>query len=255
MTTFAGHDVSTGELDGPRWEGLQTQSWDRAQDWSWSDGRRWSNMAIRLIDVTAAFVLLVLLSWLLALVALAIRLSSPGPAIFRQRRVGHRGRVFTAYKFRTMYRNAETAVREAYSHALVGIGTHHAVFANSEADQNGGGGLSALVNERITRLGKVLRKTSLDELPQLWNVVRGEMSLVGPRPVVVYEVERYPDWYHGRFQAKPGLTGLWQVSGRDRLTYEEMVKLDIEFATRRSLGLYLAILARTLPVLLRRETK
>lgn len=248
--------VSTGEVDVSRWDEFQAPGWDGFQLRSWSDRRRWSEMAIRLIDVAAALVLILLLGWLLALIALAIRISSPGPAIFSQRRVGHRGRLFTAYKFRTMYRDAEAAVQAAYAQAVVGIGTHHAVFAESEADHDGGGSLSTLVNERITRLGKFLRKTSLDELPQLWNVVRGEMSLVGPRPVVVYEVERYPDWYHGRFRVKPGLTGLWQVSGRDRLTYEEMVKLDIEFATRCSLGLYLSILARTVPaVLLRRETK
>jgi lipopolysaccharide/colanic/teichoic acid biosynthesis glycosyltransferase len=209
------------------------------------DARRVSAVVIRIIDVIAGLLAILFLSWMLAAIALAVRLTSPGPAIFRQRRVGRAGRVFTVYKFRTMYDDAGEASHVAYVRQFIGTGLRH-------VDE---GRLYKLVDDRITRVGRFLRRSSLDELPQLWNVVRGEMSLVGPRPVVTYEVELYPDWYHERFEVKPGLTGLWQVSGRGRLTYEEMVKLDIEFVSRRSLGLYFAILARTVPALLfRRET-
>ena len=110
-----------------------------------------------------------------------------------------------------------------------------------------------VVDDRITPVGRFLRKTSLDELPQVWNVLRGEMSLVGPRPVIPYEAEIYPDWYHERFRVKPGITGLWQFSGRNRRTYEEMLELDIEYASRRSVRLYLRILLRTVPTVLFRK--
>jgi lipopolysaccharide/colanic/teichoic acid biosynthesis glycosyltransferase len=105
-------------------------------------------------------------------------------------------------------------------------------------------------DERVTRVGAVLRRTSLDELPQLWNVLRGEMSLVGPRPPIPYEVEHYPSHWFARFAVKPGVTGLWQVSGRSELTLEEMVRLDVEYARRRSLWLNIRILARTVPAVL-----
>lgn len=205
-----------------------------------------SESIMRIIDVTGALLMIVFLGWLFALIALAIRLTSPGPAIFRQRRVGQGGEVFTVYKFRSMY--------------VCGAEELHAVhlrsrFRQSARDIAERRILYALLNDCTTGVGKFLRRASLDELPQLWNVLRGDMSLVGPRPVATYEAELYPDWYHERFQVKPGLTGLWQTRGRDRLTYEQMVSLDIEFVSRRSLGLYFVILARTVPALfLRRET-
>jgi lipopolysaccharide/colanic/teichoic acid biosynthesis glycosyltransferase len=202
-------------------------------------------LIIRALDVGIALALMVVLMPVFAAIAVAIRLESPGRAIFRQRRVGLGGRMFTVLKFRTMHSDAREAIHRAYVRQFIGTGVHHV------AD----GRLYKLVDDRITVIGRFLRKTSLDELPQLWNVIRGEMSLVGPRPVVPYEAELYPDWYHHRFHVMPGLTGLWQISGRSRLTYEEMVKLDIEFVRRRSLRLYLEILARTLPALLfRTET-
>jgi lipopolysaccharide/colanic/teichoic acid biosynthesis glycosyltransferase len=110
-----------------------------------------------------------------------------------------------------------------------------------------------VVDPRVTRVGRVLRSWSLDEVPQLWNVLRGDMSLVGPRPVIEYEVEQYPDWYLRRFAVKPGMTGLWQVSGRNERTYEEMVRFDVEYAELRSLWLDLRILARTAIVVMRRQ--
>ena len=208
-----------------------------------ANARRELEVALRVIDVTIGLLMILLLEWLFVLITLAIRLTSPGPAIFRQRRVGRGGRVFTVYKFRTMQVDAGDAAHVAYVREFIGAPKGH-------VDD---GRLYKLVDDRITRVGRVLRRTSLDELPQLWNVVRGEMSLVGPRPVVTYEAELYPRWYHHRFHVKPGLTGLWQVSGRSRLTYEEMVKLDVEFVSRRSLALYLRILAKTVPALLFRS--
>ncbi len=207
--------------------------------------RRWTELLIRALDVIVALSVIVLLGWLFLLIGLAVRATSPGPGIFRQRRVGRDGRVFTVYKFRTMRRDADEKVHATYIRAFVGTGVCH----------NGDGRLYKLIDDRITRVGRFLRGTSLDELPQLWNVMRGDMSLVGPRPVVIYEVDLYPDWYRERFRVKPGLTGLWQVSGRGRLTYEEMVTLDLDYVARRSLWLNLTILARTAPALLfRRET-
>jgi lipopolysaccharide/colanic/teichoic acid biosynthesis glycosyltransferase len=110
-----------------------------------------------------------------------------------------------------------------------------------------------VIDDRVTSVGRVLRKTSFDEVPQLWNVLRGEMSLVGPRPVIPYEAELYPAWYGERFNVKPGLTGLWQVSGRNKCTYDEMIRLDVEFVRHRTVRLYLGILARTVPVVIGRR--
>jgi lipopolysaccharide/colanic/teichoic acid biosynthesis glycosyltransferase len=159
--------------------------------------------------------------------------------LFRQARLGRGRRRFQVNKFRTMRTEADEQVHRAYVERLIG-GEHHQV-------SNGRKGLYKLaVDDRVTRLGRFLRKTSLDELPQLWNVVRGEMSLVGPRPVIPYEAERYPPDWAPRFEIKPGITGLWQVSGRNERTYHEMIQLDLEYARRRSVPLYLTILVQTL---------
>jgi lipopolysaccharide/colanic/teichoic acid biosynthesis glycosyltransferase len=207
---------------------------------------RSEDLIIRALDVMGALLMIMALGWLFAAIALVVRLDSPGPSIFRQRRVGRGGRVFTVYKFRTMYVGEAEAIHAAHVRNR---------FRRSAQDIAERLRLYKLLEANVTRAGRVLRRTSLDELPQLWNVLRGEMSLVGPRPVATYEAAAYPDWYHERFQVKPGLTGLWQTRGRDRLTYEEMVRLDIEFVSRRSLAVYLAILAATVPALLfRRET-
>ena len=200
--------------------------------------------AMRARDVVLALALLLALAPLLAAIAIAVRIDSHGPALFRQRRVGRDREPFTVLKFRTMASGADEAAHRGYVEQL--IARDHA------SERHGADGIYKLADDaRVTRLGRVLRRWSLDELPQLWNVVRGDMSLVGPRPVVPYEVESYPSWYHGRFAVKPGLTGLWQVSGRNERTYEEMVSLDIEYTRRRSLRLDLAILLRTAWVVLR----
>jgi lipopolysaccharide/colanic/teichoic acid biosynthesis glycosyltransferase len=205
---------------------------------------RWQTLSRRGFDVVVALVTLVLLSPLLLVLALAIRLGSPGPALFRQRRIGYGQREFTLFKFRSMRSDADPRGHREYVTALI----------NGQRANGGRKDLYKLaVDDRITPVGRWIRKWSLDELPQLLNVISGDMSLVGPRPAIAYEVEEYPNWYLKRFAVKPGLTGLWQVSGRNERTYEEMVRLDIEYAERRSLLLDLSILARTpLTVIARR---
>ena len=207
--------------------------------------------ARRGLDLAVAVSMLVIGAPLLLLIAAAVRLDSSGPAVFRQRRVGRDGREFLVNKFRSMCSDADPGRHRAYVQAL--IPNENQGQPSSPAGATQGGLYKLVVDDRITRVGRFLRRTSLDELPQLWNVVRGEMSLVGPRPVIPYEVERYPSWYFARFDVKPGLTGLWQVSGRNEMSYEEMVRLDVEYARRRTFALDLSILVRTFfTVLLRR---
>ena len=196
----------------------------------------WQALARRFIDLLGAGTVIVLLSPLLIGLAIAIRLDSSGPALFRQRRVGFGKREFTVLKFRSMRSDADPRGHRDYVTALI----------KGKADGVGKENLYKLaVDDRITPVGRWIRRWSLDELPQLFNVIAGDMSLVGPRPAIPYEVAEYPNWYLDRFSVKPGLTGLWQVSGRNERTYEEMVRLDIEYAERRSLILDLSILART----------
>jgi lipopolysaccharide/colanic/teichoic acid biosynthesis glycosyltransferase len=197
-----------------------------------------TDLCCRALDLVVGTALLVLLLPLLVLIGIAIRLDSPGHVVFSQRRFGRGLAVFTMYKLRTMHCGRSTAPHREY---VVGL-----IHADRASPSNGSGGLYKLQHdERVTRVGRLLRRTSLDELPQLWNVIRGEMSLVGPRPVIPYEVEHYPPDWSERFTVRPGLTGLWQVSGRSRLTYAEMVDLDLEYARRRSFWLNVTILART----------
>ena len=170
------------------------------------------------------------------LVAMVIKAGSKGPVLFRQRRVGHRGQQFTCLKFRTMHVNAETKSHQGYTAQLI----------KSEAPMTK---LDASNDPRIIPLGSVLRATGLDELPQLLNVLRGDMSLVGPRPCIPYEFEMYEPWQRRRFDAAPGLTGLWQVSGKNRTTFTQMIDLDIAYSERASLGLDLKIMFKTFPAL------
>jgi lipopolysaccharide/colanic/teichoic acid biosynthesis glycosyltransferase len=223
---------------------------DQLAEWASSAGqpaplrsRRYVLMT-RGLDLVLALTLLALLFPLLLAIAIAVRLDSPGMPIYRQRRIGLGGREFLVNKFRSMRCDAEATQHRAYVKALIGR-------SSEEAPTGEGTGLYKLVvDDRITRVGRVLRRYSLDELPQLWNVVRGDMCLVGPRPVIPYEAECYPAWYHERFSVKPGLTGLWQVSGRNERTYEEMVMLDIEYSRAKSLWLDIEILLRTAWVVL-----
>ena len=194
------------------------------------------------LDILVAGSALLVLAVPMLLIALAIRLDSGGPSLFRQRRVGRGMRPFTMLKFRTMTRNADTAPHRDYVRALI-----------EEEGPKDGNLYKISVDDRVTRIGGFLRRTSLDELPQLINILFGQMALVGPRPVIPYEVDMYPRPYLRRFDVKPGLTGLWQVSGRNERTYHEMVRFDIEYAERSSLLLDLQILAKTMPVVLGRQ--
>jgi lipopolysaccharide/colanic/teichoic acid biosynthesis glycosyltransferase len=199
-------------------------------------------VAHRVIEAAIVSLALVVLLPVVAAICVAVKLDSPGPVLFRQRRLGRDMRPFTVLKFRSMKAAADSAPHREYVQTLIG---------GAAARPTGRKGLYKLaVDDRITRVGRILRKTSLDELPQLWNVLRGEMSLVGPRPVIPYEVEHYPEWYLDRFAVRPGLTGLWQVNGRNRTTYEEMVRFDIEYVGRRSLRLDVVILLKTIWVVL-----
>jgi lipopolysaccharide/colanic/teichoic acid biosynthesis glycosyltransferase len=188
--------------------------------------------AKRAIDVVGAAVGLLLLTPLLLAAAVAVRLDSPGPALFRQRRAGIGGRTFWMWKFRTMVRGAERLRDE-----LMAV-SRDLDWLNVEADP------------RVTRVGRVLRRTSLDELPQLFNVLRGEMSLVGPRPLPLEEHARIPAWAAARLMVRPGMTGLWQVRGRAGTGFAEMLRLDCEYACAPSLRVDVGILLRTLPALL-----
>lgn len=183
----------------------------------------------RALDLTLALVALLLAVPVLIMVALLVRFSSRGPILFRQTRVGRYGRPFTCLKFRTMMKHAERVLAEDPEFA--------AQFATAYKLRQ---------DHRVTRIGRILRRTSLDELPQLLNVIRGEMSLVGPRPVLPQEMRiRYGPAASQVLSVRPGLTGLWQVSGRCATTYEERVQLDLSYVERRSLRLDLWIIART----------
>jgi lipopolysaccharide/colanic/teichoic acid biosynthesis glycosyltransferase len=207
----------------------------------WTRERVWVAAVRRARDVCGALLLLAVVAPLLLVIAVAIRRDSTGPVLFRQRRVGRGMRPFTVLKFRTMRTDSDPAPHREYVRALI------------DGDNDSREGLYKLVGDvRVTRVGHSLRRWSLDELPQLWNVVRGDMSLVGPRPVIPYEVERYPAWYLGRFAVRPGLTGLWQVSGRNQRTYEEMVRLDLDYVARQTLRGDAVILAKTVRVVLGR---
>jgi lipopolysaccharide/colanic/teichoic acid biosynthesis glycosyltransferase len=199
------------------------------------------DVSCRALDILGAAILLVLLAPLLALIAILVRLDSPGAPIYRQRRVGRDTVPFTVNKFRTMHKEVP---HDRHREFVLGL------IKGDQGEPDRATPFKMSQDERVTRFGKTLRRSSLDELPQLWNVLRGEMSLVGPRPAIPYEVEHYPPHWFARFAVKPGVTGLWQVNGRSEVTLEEMVRLDVEYSRRRSLWLNIVILLRTVPAVL-----
>jgi exopolysaccharide biosynthesis polyprenyl glycosylphosphotransferase len=200
---------------------------------------RSSKLLKRSLDLAITGALLVLLAPILALLAIAIRIDSAGPVLFRQVRMGARGRTFTIYKFRTMCADADARKSEV-------------AHLNRHARGGSDARMFKVVGDpRVTRLGRILRRLSIDELPQLWNVLRGEMSLVGPRPLILEEDAHVTDWAERRLDLKPGITGIWQVLGRDGIPFEEMVRLDYVYVTSWSLGGDLRLLLRTLPSMVR----
>ena len=197
--------------------------------------RRGMNLACRLVDVIVAISMAVVLAPLMLTIVIIIKLGSRGPVLFRQERVGRGHRPFRVAKFRTMQHGAGDGIHRDHVVALIASDEPAAKLAD---------------DARVTRAGGFLRRTSLDELPQLWNVLRGDMSLVGPRPAIPYEVERYPAHWHERFAVKPGITGLWQVTGRSEVSLQRMIELDIEYVRRRSVWFNTWILLRTVPAVL-----
>ena len=203
----------------------------------------WQEAVKRALDIVLASALLVVLSPLLLLLWCLVRSTSAGPALFRQERVGRDMRPFTMLKLRTMYVGNDDATHRAYVTSMLS-GEQDALAPN--------GALYKLVGDpRVTPLGGWLRRASLDELPQLVNVLRGDMSVVGPRPMLLWEAQLLAEPYRPRFTVKPGMTGLWQVSGRSRLSMRTALELDVEYARRRSVLFDLGILARTVPALFR----
>jgi len=203
--------------------------------------KRASQVVKRAIDVLGSAFLLLLLSPLLAIIGIAIKLTSKGPVIFKQERLGQFGSKFRCLKFRTMYVNNDPKIHQEYVQR----------FINGQAEtahkESGKPAVYKIKNDsRVTTMGRLLRKTSLDELPQFWNVLMGEMSLVGPRPSLPYEFEVYDIWHRRRvLEVKPGVTGLWQVSGRSRTCFDDMVRLDLRYSQSWSVWLDVKILLQT----------
>jgi exopolysaccharide biosynthesis polyprenyl glycosylphosphotransferase len=204
--------------------------------------RRVSIVVKRIMDVVGSAIALVLFAPIFLVIAIAIKLSSSGPVFFRQQRIGQHGKPFVLLKFRSMYVNNDDSVhQEWFQNFYKGNAKRHATD-----DDNGNGSYKLPNDPRVTRIGRLLRRTSMDEVPQFLNVLAGEMSLVGPRPPIPYEVDAYQAWHRGRvLQAKPGITGLWQVNGRSRVAFDEMVRLDLRYARSWSIWLDIKILLKT----------
>jgi len=204
-------------------------------------GRRSVAVIKRAMDIVGSTLMLSLCAPIFLVTALAIKATSKGPVFFRQQRVGQFGQHFTFLKFRSMQVNNDHSVHKEYVTKFI------ASEASKQESNGNGGGVFKLTNDkRITRVGKFLRRTSLDELPQFLNVLNGEMSLVGPRPPIPYELAAYQTWHRRRvLEVKPGITGLWQVSGRSRVNFDQMVRLDLRYATCWSPLLDFSILMRT----------
>jgi exopolysaccharide biosynthesis polyprenyl glycosylphosphotransferase len=209
-------------------------------------GRMWSERFVkRLIDVGAAlFVAIIGFPFFLA-VALLIKLTSRGPVFYSQKRIGEHGEVFTLFKFRTMRQNSDDSIHREFTRSFI-----EGRMPNSSLDEKTPSVYKLTNDPRVTSVGNFLRKTSLDELPQFINILRGEMTIVGPRPPLQYELEHYEEWHKLRLEVRPGLTGLWQVSGRSSVPFDEMVKLDLYYIEHWSLLLDFKIMLRTIPVML-----
>ena len=204
--------------------------------------RRVAIVIKRIMDIVGSLVAIVLFAPLILAIAIAIKLTSRGPVFFRQERIGQHGKPFVLLKFRSMFMDNDTEVHKRwFENFYTGNAQRH------PTDDDKGNGTFKLPNDpRVTRLGRLLRRTSMDEVPQFFNVLKGEMSLVGPRPPIRYEVDAYKPWHRGRIlQAKPGITGLWQVNGRSRVAFDDMVRLDLRYARTWSIWLDIQILLKT----------
>ena len=230
------------------------------EDWELESSQRPSNPALypdldsrdrarrvaiavkRMMDIVGSLIALVLFAPVFLAAAIAIKLTSKGPVFFRQERIGQYGKPFVLLKFRSMHINNDTSVhKEWFENFYSGKAQRH-----PSTGSNGSGSFKLPNDPRVTRTGRLLRRTSMDELPQFLNVLKGEMSLVGPRPPIGYEVDAYQAWHRGRIlQAKPGITGLWQVNGRSRVAFDDMVRLDLTYARTWSLWLDIQILLKT----------
>lgn len=210
----------------------------------------------RIVDVAITVLALILLAPIMVIIAFLIAIDSPGPVIFTQQRVGARRRSlngqaywqqtsFNFYKFRTMRADADQTLHKKFVEAYIAGDKNGMSEVQPDKDAKDEYKLSR--DPRVTNIGAFLRKTSLDELPQLWNVITGDMGLVGPRPAIPYEVDRYKPWHLQRFATLSGITGLWQVSGRSRMAFDDMVKLDIEYSETQNLWLDIKILLWTIP--------
>ncbi len=232
-------------------------------------GRSGYFLAKRCLDISLTLITLVVLSPVFLVIALLVRCTSRGPAFYRQERVGYNGRPFVMYKFRSMYVESDESLhRLAYEQFLRGeratgkvdgevLSAVPAGAVKLPAEKKGSAKKPKqrpqLGDPRVTRVGNVLRRSSLDELPQLFNVLRGDMSLVGPRPPIPYEVGLYQPEHLGRLDTLPGITGFWQVHGRGRVTFEQMVQMDLEYIQRQSLWWDIKLLLLTLPAVLSRK--
>jgi lipopolysaccharide/colanic/teichoic acid biosynthesis glycosyltransferase len=202
------------------------------------DVKPWRDAGKRALDIVGSLMMMAVFAPVMLVALVAVKVTSPGPVLLRQVRIGRRGEPFKMLKLRTMYVNAGHGIHQAYM----------AWFIQSSGKESRSGAEFFKLKEdpRITRPGRILRRTSLDELPQFWNVLRGEMSLVGPRPPLPFEVEQYQPWHRRRvLEAKPGITGLWQVSGRSRTTFDDMVRLDLRYARTHTMWTDIKILAAT----------
>jgi exopolysaccharide biosynthesis polyprenyl glycosylphosphotransferase len=210
---------------------------------------RLGDLCKRSLDIVGSACGMVVFSALMLITTAAIKMTSPGPVIFKQMRLGKRGVPFVFYKFRSMSVNANDRIHREYVASLIS-GGHEGI--------NQGDSTSPLyklkADPRVTRVGRFIRKTSIDELPQLFNVLKGDMSLVGPRPPIPYEAEKYQPWHLRRIlEMKPGITGIWQVEGRSKTSFDDMVRMDLRYIRNCSLMFDLKILIRTVKVVLKRE--
>ncbi len=216
-------------------------------DYSHTEGQRADltleagSVSKRTMDVVLALVALIVLLPLLAAIAVAVKINSSGPVLFKQERLGRGRKPFTMYKFRSMGVDSGDALHR------------EAVKRTAESTRREIGVFKSLEDPRVTRVGRFIRTWNLDELPNLLNILRGEMSIVGPRPALGYELPYYKDWFFKRFSVRPGLTGLWQVKRADAEDFDEMIRMDVDYTERMSVWLDLKLIALTIPSIIREK--